>query len=224
VTATLLAAAVVTPIIGRLGDMYGKRRMLLVSIGLLVMGSSVAGLSTTLAPLIVGRVLQGLAVGVIPLSISIMRDELPAEKIGSATAMMSASLGVGGAIGLPVAAFLAQSTDWHVLFWTSAALGVVAFALVLAAADQPGLEHGRLLDVRDVPGATAASPAADEHRLRARSVDACGGPRDGADRPVDDGDGSRLSPDHSRLRRQGHPDARRGRRGHLLWLGHCSHG
>lgn len=156
VTATLLAAAVATPIVGRLGDMYGKRRMLLVSLGLLVLGSSLAGLSTTLVPLIVGRVLQGLAAGVIPLGISIMRDELPSEKLGSATAVMSASLGVGGAIGLPVAAFLAQTTDWHVLFWTSAVLGTLAFVLVLVRVPTGAATAGGRFDL---PGAIALSAA-----------------------------------------------------------------
>ncbi|MBL0886546.1 MFS transporter [Myceligenerans indicum] len=156
VTATLLAAAVATPIIGRLGDMYGKRRMLLVSIGLLVAGSAVAGLSTTLVPLIAGRVLQGLAAGVVPLGISIMRDELPQERLGSATAVMSASLGVGGAIGLPVAAFLAEGTDWHMLFWTSAVLGAVAFVLVLLRVPVSSAPAGGRFDL---PGAVALSAA-----------------------------------------------------------------
>ncbi|WP_419703039.1 MFS transporter [Promicromonospora sp. NFX87] len=156
VTATLLAAAVATPIVGRLGDMYGKRRLLLVSLGLLVVGSSVAGLSTTLVPLIAGRVLQGLAAGVIPLGISIMRDELPSEKLGSATAVMSASLGVGGAIGLPVAALLAQTTDWHVLFWTSAVLGAGAFVLVWAKIPSGAAPAGGRFDL---PGAIALSAA-----------------------------------------------------------------
>ncbi|MEV0400198.1 MFS transporter [Actinoallomurus sp. NPDC050550] len=131
VTATLLAAAVATPVIGRLGDMYGKRRMLLVSLVLLIVGSAVAGLSDSLPPMVAGRALQGLASGVIPLGISIMRDELPVERLGAATALMSASLGVGGALGLPAAAFLAERADWHMLFWTSAGMGVLATVLVL---------------------------------------------------------------------------------------------
>ncbi|MGH1551663.1 MFS transporter [Streptomyces sp. L7] len=69
---------------------------------------------------------------VIPLGISIMRDELPPERLGSATALMSASLGVGGALGLPTAAFIAEKADWHVLFWTAAVLGAVVTALVVA--------------------------------------------------------------------------------------------
>jgi len=131
ITATLLAGAVATPVVGRLGDMYGKRRMLLISLGLLVIGSTVAALSDSLTPMVVGRALQGLAAGVIPLGISIMRDELPGEKLGSAVALMSASLGVGGALGLPAAAILAEQFDWHMLFWVSAALGVAAAALVV---------------------------------------------------------------------------------------------
>ena len=125
VTSTLLASAVATPVVGRLGDMYGKRRMLLVSLIMLIVGSVIAALSYSLLPMIVGRVVQGLAVGVIPLGISIMRDELPVERLASATALMSASLGVGGALGLPAAAFLAEQSDWHLLFWTSAAAGAI---------------------------------------------------------------------------------------------------
>ena len=147
ITATLLAAAVATPIMGRLGDMYGKRRMLLISIGLLVAGSVVAALSSSLIPMIAGRALQGLAAGVIPLGISIMRDELPAEKLGTATAQMSASLGVGGALGLPAAALLAENFSWHTLFWLSAALGVIVFGLVLRFVPESSVRSGGRFDV-----------------------------------------------------------------------------
>lgn len=155
VTATLLAAAVATPVMGRLGDMYGKRRMLLVSIVTLVAGSVTAGLSDSLTPMIVGRALQGLASGVIPLGISIMRDELPAEKLGSGTALMGASLGVGGALGLPAAALIADNFDWHVLFWTSAALGVVALGLVLALVPESKVRTGGRFDVLGALGMAA---------------------------------------------------------------------
>ncbi|WP_210577857.1 MFS transporter [Streptomyces sp. GESEQ-4] len=147
VTATLLAAAVATPVVGRLGDMFGKRRMLLVSVVMLIAGSVVCALSESLVPMVIGRVLQGLAAGVIPLGISIMRDELPAERLGSATAMMSASLGVGGALGLPTAALIADNFDWHTLFWTSAALGVVALGLVLTLVPESKVRTGGRFDL-----------------------------------------------------------------------------
>ncbi len=146
VTATLLAAAVATPVVGRLGDMLGKRRMLLASIVLLVSGSVVCALADSLVPMIIGRTLQGLAAAVVPLGISIMRDELPAERLAGSTALMSASLGVGGALGLPAAAFIADHFDWHVLFWISAALGVVAFALVLTIVPESKVRTGGRFD------------------------------------------------------------------------------
>ncbi|RSM48668.1 MFS transporter [Amycolatopsis balhimycina DSM 5908] len=156
ITATLLAGAVATPTMGRLGDMYGKRRMLLISLGALVAGSAVGALSDSLVPMVAGRTLQGLAAGVIPLGISIMRDELPAERLGSATALMSASLGVGGALGLPAAALLAENTDWHLLFWTAAGLGLVVTVLVVALVPESPVRTGGRFDV---PGAAGLSIA-----------------------------------------------------------------
>ncbi|GHB84057.1 MFS transporter [Streptomyces umbrinus] len=156
VTATLLAAAVATPVVGRLGDMFGKRRMLLVSIVLLVSGSVVAAFSDSLVPMIVGRVLQGLAAGVVPLGISVMRDVLPSERLAGSTAMMSASLGVGGALGLPSAAFIADNYDWHVLFWVSAVLGAVAFVLVLTIVPESKVRTGGRFDLVGSLGLSAA--------------------------------------------------------------------
>ena len=156
ITATLLAAAVATPTMGRLGDMYGKRRMLLISLGLLVVGSVIGALSHSLPPMIVGRAFQGLASGVIPLGISIMRDELPGERLGSATAMMSASLGVGGALGLPLAALLAENADWHLLFWTSAGLGAVVAVLVTTLVPESRVRTGGRFDVVGALGLSAA--------------------------------------------------------------------
>lgn len=131
VTATLLAAAVSTPIAGRLGDMYGKRRILLALLAIMVIGSVVAALSTEIVGLIVGRALQGVATGVVPLGISILRDVLHEDRIDAAIALISATLGVGGAIGLPISALVAGLSDWHLLFWMTAVLGLVVFALVL---------------------------------------------------------------------------------------------
>ncbi|WNV92059.1 MFS transporter [Umezawaea sp. Da 62-37] len=130
ITATLLAAAVITPVSGRLGDLHGKRRVLLASLFALVVGSVVSALTESVWPMVVGRVLQGCAMGVVPLGISIMRDQLPAERVGAAMGLMSATLGVGGAIGLPLSAIVAQKADWHVLFWGSAVLGIVCATLV----------------------------------------------------------------------------------------------
>ncbi|MFC4589724.1 MFS transporter [Sphaerisporangium corydalis] len=155
ITATLLAAAVCNPVSGRLGDLYGKRRVLLVSLGIMVLGSAVCALSSGLVPVVAGRVLQGCAIGVIPLGISIMRDELPPERLGSAMALMSATLGVGGAIGLPLAAFIAQHADWHALFWMSAGVGALDLLLVAFVVPESPLGAAGRFDVPGAIGLTA---------------------------------------------------------------------
>ncbi|WP_308295731.1 MFS transporter [Streptomyces odontomachi] len=155
VTATLLAAAVATPMMGRLGDMFGKRKMLLISLIMLVAGSVTAALSDNLPPMIVGRALQGMASGVIPLGISIMRDELPVERLSTATAVMSASLGVGGALGLPAAAVIAEHFDWHMLFWASAGLGFIAVVLVPILVPESQVRTGGRFDVVGAIGMAA---------------------------------------------------------------------
>lgn len=149
-TATLLAGAVSTPIMGRLGDLNGKRKMLLASLAVMVVGSLICAFTDDLVIMIVGRALQGFAMGAIPLGIGIMRDELPREKLGSAMALMSSSVGVGGGLALPGAALVAQHADWHTLFFGSAGLGVLAMGLtVLAVPESPLRAPGRF----DVTGA-----------------------------------------------------------------------
>ncbi len=131
VTATLLSAAATTPIAGRLGDMYGKRRIVLVLLAVMVIGSVVAALSTDIVGIIIGRALQGAVTGVVPLGISILRDVLHENRVDSAIALISATLGVGGALSLPLSAIVADRADWHLLFWIAGGLGAVVFALIL---------------------------------------------------------------------------------------------
>ncbi|GGS43418.1 MFS transporter [Streptomyces cinerochromogenes] len=132
-TSTLLSGAVATPIMGRLGDLYGKRRMLVLSLAVMVVGALVSAVTSQLLLMIAGRTLQGFAMGAIPLGIGLMRDMLPREKLGSAMALMSSSIGVGGGLALPAAALVAQHADWHALFYGAAGLGALAIVLTLVA-------------------------------------------------------------------------------------------
>ncbi|MEU1271162.1 MFS transporter [Streptomyces sp. NPDC005799] len=150
VTATLLAGAVLTPVLGRAGDMYGKRRVLTAALGLMTVGSVMCALSSDIAVLITARALQGAAASVVPLSISILRDELPPERRGSAVALMSSTVGIGAALGLPLAALVVQYADWHTMFWLTSALGALGVTAVWwAVRESPAREPGRF----DVVGA-----------------------------------------------------------------------
>jgi len=156
VTATLLTAAVMMPISGRLGDMFGKRLMLLASLGSLVAGSILCALADSLTPMIIGRALQGVSMGAIALGISIMRDELPTDRIGPAVARMSATLGVGGAIGLPVAALIVEKANWHALFWITAGLGAACFVAVLSFIPESPVRTPARFDVLGAVGLGSA--------------------------------------------------------------------
>src|SRR5262245_16462910 len=149
-TSTLLVGAVATPVVGKLGDLYGKRRMMLACAVPLVVGSVVCALAGSLLPMVVGRGLQGLGVGMIPLGVSALRDLLPPQRVGPAIALMSSSMGIGSALGLPVSAAVAQYADWRMLFWGSAGLSVLVGVLIwrLVPATAAGAK-GRL----DVVGA-----------------------------------------------------------------------
>ncbi|MCP2266598.1 Major Facilitator Superfamily protein [Promicromonospora thailandica] len=152
ITVTLLVAAICTPISGRLGDMYGKKTVALALLGLLALGSVVAALSPSVVLLIVGRGLQGMGMGVVPLGISILRDVLHRDRLGSGIALVSATLGVGGALGLPISAFVTERYDWHVVFWVAAGIGLLALALVAWVVPVSTLRTGGRLDVVGVTG------------------------------------------------------------------------
>lgn len=156
VTATLLTAAVGTPIIARMADMYGKRRMLLVSLGAMILGSVICALEVSFVTMIIGRALQGFGAALIAVGISILRDKLPPERIGTAVALMSATMGIGSALGLPLAGVLSDWLGWHSIFWFGAVAGaVLVVALLIVVEESPVRTRGRF----DVTGALVLSAA-----------------------------------------------------------------
>src|SRR5919112_1207534 len=126
VTGYFLSASIATPLLGRMGDMFGKERFLAISLGVFAAGSVVCAVSNGLELMIVGRVLQGVGGGVFPLSFGIVRDEFPRERIPTGIALVGAIAGIGGAIGLPLGGLLVDQASYHWIFWLSAAMGAAA--------------------------------------------------------------------------------------------------
>ncbi|SCF94706.1 MFS transporter [Streptomyces sp. Ncost-T10-10d] len=151
ITVTLLVGAVCVPVTGRLGDLLGKRRMLLACSVPLIAGSVVCALASSVVPMIIGRGLQGMGMGMVPLGIALLRDVVPAEKLSSSIALVSASMGIGGGLGLPIASAVAQYANWRVLFWGSAVLAVAIATLIwFLIPDVPAGAKGQRFDA---PGA-----------------------------------------------------------------------
>lgn len=153
-TITLLVGAVITPISGRLADMFGKRKVLVASLAAVSIGSIVCALAPGLIVFLSGRALQGLGIGIIAVGISLMRDIVPGDRLGASIGAMSASLGVGGALGLPFAALIAQQISWHALFWVSAAVALLALVAVLATVPVRGEATGGRFDAAGALGLT----------------------------------------------------------------------
>jgi MFS family permease len=150
-TSTLLVAAVSVPTFGRLGDLYGKRLMFVVALIALVVGSLVCALAGDSLPvLIAGRAIVGLSSATIPLGISLVSTLLPPERAGSGIALISAMLGIGGSLGLPLSGLIAEHSDYHVLFWICAVGGVLTLVGVwLALPESPKTGSGKM----DIGGA-----------------------------------------------------------------------
>ncbi len=149
ITATLLAACAVTPVAGRLADLYGRRRLLIVLLALMVAGSLIAALAHDLLTMIAGRALEGTAIGTVPIAVAITREALPPQRQRSAVALISSSLGFGAAIGLPAATAAADAFGFRVLFLAADALGAIAIALVAALVPASRPSRGSF----DAPGA-----------------------------------------------------------------------
>jgi EmrB/QacA subfamily drug resistance transporter len=129
-TAYLLSASIATPVIGRLGDIHGKERLLVGVLVLLCVGTVASALATTLTVMLVGRVIQGAAGGLFPLAFGIIRDEFPRERIAGGIGLMSALLGVGGGAGIVLAGPIVDHLDYHYLFWLPLILLVPVTAAV----------------------------------------------------------------------------------------------
>lgn len=148
VTATLLSGAVATPTISRLADMYGKRRMMVVSLGVAVLGSLLGAVSQALPLLIGARALQGVGVALIPVAIAIMRDELPRDRVPLGVALMSATLAIGAGVGLPLSGLIVEHMDWHASFWLTGVVGVVLIAGTMSLLPESPVRTSGSFDLR----------------------------------------------------------------------------
>jgi EmrB/QacA subfamily drug resistance transporter len=127
-TIYLLTASIATPVLGRLGDMFGKERVLVAVLGMFALGSLVAALSHSIGLLVAGRAIQGFAGAVFPLAFGIIRDEFPPERVAQGIGLISATFGIGGGIGLVASGAIVDNLSYEWIFWI--ALIVTALAIV----------------------------------------------------------------------------------------------
>lgn len=129
-TGFLLVSSVATPILGKLGDQYGKERLLLISLSIFLVGCVGAIFAWNIWSLIVWRAIQGTGAAVFPLSFSIINDEFPEEKVGTGVGIVSAVFAVGGGLGLVLSGLIVDHLSWRWLFIVGSVGVAIAIALV----------------------------------------------------------------------------------------------
>jgi len=125
-TVYLLSASIFTPILGRVGDMVGKERMLVVTLLALAAGSALAGVATSIGVLILARAIQGIGGAVLPLAFGIIRDEFPGAKVPTGVGVVAAMAAVGGGAGIVLAGPIVQHLNYHWLFWIPLFITLIA--------------------------------------------------------------------------------------------------
>lgn len=132
ISAFLLSTTVATPILGRLGDLFGKERVLVVALVVFAAGGVVGALASSLGMLIAARVLQGVGGAVFPLAYGLARDALPERQVPLAIAVIAGSFGVGGSLGLVLCGPLVDAFSWQAIFVVGLILPLLSIACVRA--------------------------------------------------------------------------------------------
>jgi MFS family permease len=117
-TIYLLTGAVMTPIAGKLSDIYGKKKVLLVVLIVYITGVSIAGFSTNISILLIARALQGVGISMFPIAFSIVRDQFPREKMAIGQGIITSMFAAGAVIGLSIGGFIIQHYGWQTTFFT----------------------------------------------------------------------------------------------------------
>ncbi len=131
-TAYLLSASIMTPILGRVGDMIGKERVFVATLVALAAGSVMAALAPSIGIMIVARVIQGVGGGMVPVAFGIIRDEFPKEKVVGAVGSLASLTAVGAGLGIVLAGPIVNALGWRWLFWLPMILTIAAAIAALA--------------------------------------------------------------------------------------------
>ena len=146
-TSFLLSSAISTPLLGRLGDMYGKARMLLFALAVFGAGILLSAVAGSFAVVLAGRTVQGTGAAILPLAIGIVRDELPPERVAVGIGTLSSMLGIGGGVALVLAGLLVEHVGLSWLFWSALAVTVPAAVLTWAFVPESPLRSPARVDL-----------------------------------------------------------------------------
>lgn len=141
-SAFLIVGAAVAPIFGKLGDIYGKKKMLLIIVILYIIGVALAGFAPSMPVLLLARAIQGVGFAVLPIGIALITDIFPREKVAAAQGLISGTVAIGAAAGLVIGSYVVEDIGWQWAFHSALILSIVLLVLVakLIKKDTPGVK------------------------------------------------------------------------------------
>jgi EmrB/QacA subfamily drug resistance transporter len=144
-TAYLLSASIFTPVMGRLGDMRGKKKFFVITLIALAVGTALAAVATSLAVMIIARVIQGVGGGVLPLAFGIIRDEFPRDKVPGAVGLIASLTGIGAGLGIVLAGPIEAFLGYQWLFWIPfIMIALAAVATIVFVPESENRQLGRI--------------------------------------------------------------------------------
>ena len=128
----LLVGAIVSPLFGKFGDLYGKKKIIIITLAFYTAGVAIAGFSTSIYFLLFARAIQGVGVAMIPLSLALLTDVFPKEKLATAQGTIAGSASISMALGLVLGSYVVQNYGWQTAFHSAAILSIILCATVAA--------------------------------------------------------------------------------------------
>ncbi len=129
-SAFLIVGSAVSPLFGKLGDSYGKKKMFLIALAFYTAGVGLAGFSPSIEFLIISRAIQGIGFAIVPLALAIIAETFPRERISTAQGVVSATFAIGAALGLIIGSYIVQDLGWQWAFHSAFILSVVLFLVI----------------------------------------------------------------------------------------------
>jgi len=129
-TSYLIAGAVMTPIAGKLSDTYGRKKILLIIMGIYAIGVSIGGFANDIYTLVISRAIQGIGMSMFPIAFSIVRDQFPREKISIAQGAITSMFAAGSVIGLSIGAVIIQHFGWRMTFFTIIPISIIILLVI----------------------------------------------------------------------------------------------
>ena len=129
-TAYLVSGAVMTPIVGKLSDVYGRKRILLIVMAVYAIGVSCAGFSNDIYVMIIARAIQGVGMSMFPIAFSIIRDQFPREKVSIAQGIITSMFATGAVIGLSIGGIIIEHFGWRMTFFTIIPISIILIVVI----------------------------------------------------------------------------------------------